>query len=207
MEKKLIIQWSFLSINKPFHSPLSKQKHPLLTPDTRPQELVCLPLNLSHWNCFREYNTLGAKKKKKGDVNSKLYSPASACTSDPVRAACWWAAHTETPRIREEHVIYFCSNFCIKDCAVNLRGSLSYFLRNWLLWLLSQNAVCLIQQGQDKWQLRHSSKCRVNVTNPHQDRGRDGTQKAVPIEAFPSPRPEKQNMLCGFATGQIGKYF
>lgn len=206
-KKKLIIQWIFLSINKPFHSPLSEQKHPLLTPDTRPEELVCSPLNLSHWNCFREYNTLGDKKKKKGDVSSMLYSPASACTSDPVRAACWWAAHTETPRIREEHVIHVCSNFCIKDCAVNLRGSFSYFLRNWLLWLLPQNAVCLIQRGQDKRQLRHSSKRWVNVINPHQDRGRDGTQKAVPIKAFPSPRPEKQNMLCGFATGQIGKYF
>lgn len=65
VEKKLIIQWIFLSINKPFHSPLSEQKHPLLTPDTRPEELVCSPLNLSHWNCFREYNTLGDKKKKK----------------------------------------------------------------------------------------------------------------------------------------------
>jgi len=64
-KKKLIIQWIFLSINKPFHSPLSEQKHPLLTPDTRPEELVCSPLNLSHWNCFREYNTLGDKKKKK----------------------------------------------------------------------------------------------------------------------------------------------
>ena len=73
VEKKLIIQWIFLSINKPFHSPLSEQKHPLLTPDTRPEELVCSPLNLSHWNCFREYNTLGDKKKKK----KEMWAPCS----------------------------------------------------------------------------------------------------------------------------------
>ena len=72
-KKKLIIQWIFLSINKPFHSPLSEQKHPLLTPDTRPEELVCSPLNLSHWNCFREYNTLGEKKKKK----KEMWAPCS----------------------------------------------------------------------------------------------------------------------------------
>lgn len=48
---------------------------------------------------------------------------------------------------------------------------------------------------------------KLNVTNPHWEKGSDGTHKAIPDENFPSPPTEKQNILCGFVTGQVEKCF
>lgn len=208
MGKKLIIQWSFLSINKPFHSLLSGQKHPLLTPDTRPEETVCSPLNLSQWNCFREYNTRGDKKIK------EMWAPCSVRQLLPAhlvqsgQLVCeWLSAHTETPRIREEHVIHVWSKFCIKDCAVNLRGSFSYFLRNWLLWLLSQNAVCLIRGGRTNDSLDIPTSAELTWLTPIRIGEVMGLRRPSPLRLFLLPEQKSKTCCVVLQLVKLGNIF